>query len=515
MSDACPAEKEPPRPIGVVADRSSSASSYGQIFKSTAFTGGASAINIVLGIVRTKAMAVLLGPSGVGLMGMYMAITGLASTLAGMGVGNSGVRQIAEAAGSEDQSRIARTVKTLRRTSLVLGASGALLLAALSYPISVLTFDDRGQAVAIAALGLAVFFGAVSSGQAALIQGLRRISDLAQLNVLGALAGTMLGLPLIWFWGERGIVPLLILLPGLGFVFSWWFARRVLVEPVKLTIYETVHEARSLLALGLVFMGSGLMLAAVAYATRLLIVRQLGLDAAGHYTAAYTLSGIYAGFVLQAMGSDFYPRLTAVAGDHSTVNRLVNEQTEIALLMALPGILGTLTLAPWVIRVFYAGAFEPAVVVLQWQVLGIFGRVISWPLGFIILAKGKGKLFLITESVANAIHIALVWILVSQYGIAGTGMAFAGIYLFYCGLMCFVSRRITGFRWSRLNLTMLAWMLPLVVLVFLTMLLLPFVWRLPLGLGATIIAGLICLKGLLRRVPGHRLGRLGILARWI
>src|SRR5436305_15174455 len=39
-------------------------SSYGQILKSSAWIGGSQAANIALGIVRTKAMAILLGPAG-------------------------------------------------------------------------------------------------------------------------------------------------------------------------------------------------------------------------------------------------------------------------------------------------------------------------------------------------------------------------------------------------------------------------------------------------------------------
>ena len=59
------------------------------------------------------------------------------------------------------------------------------------------------------------------------------------------------------------------------------------------------------------------------------------------------------------MGADFYPRLTAIANRNEDCNRLVNEQAEIGLLMAGPGILATLTLAPIVITVFYRGDFAP------------------------------------------------------------------------------------------------------------------------------------------------------------
>ena len=46
------------------------ASSYRQIFKSTAVIGAAQVANIGIGIVRNKALAVLLAPAGFGLAGI-------------------------------------------------------------------------------------------------------------------------------------------------------------------------------------------------------------------------------------------------------------------------------------------------------------------------------------------------------------------------------------------------------------------------------------------------------------
>jgi len=82
-------------------------STHTQILKSTAIIGGASVINVLFAIVRNKAMAVLLGPQGVGLMGLYSSIADLTQTLAALGIQDSGVRQIAEAAGTGDGQRIA------------------------------------------------------------------------------------------------------------------------------------------------------------------------------------------------------------------------------------------------------------------------------------------------------------------------------------------------------------------------------------------------------------------------
>src|SRR4051794_30078087 len=113
---------------------------YGEILKSTAWIGGSSALTIAIGIVRTKAMALLLGPAGLGLFGLYGSIADLAFSIAGVGINSSGVRQIAEAVGSNDTERIARTIVVLRRMSVLLGLFGALLLVLFSRQVSTLTF---------------------------------------------------------------------------------------------------------------------------------------------------------------------------------------------------------------------------------------------------------------------------------------------------------------------------------------------------------------------------------------
>ena len=71
-------------------------STYSQILKSTALVGGSTVLSMAIGMVRTKAMAMLLGPAGFGLAGMYLSIASLAQSLAGIGVSSSGVREIGE-----------------------------------------------------------------------------------------------------------------------------------------------------------------------------------------------------------------------------------------------------------------------------------------------------------------------------------------------------------------------------------------------------------------------------------
>ena len=481
---------------------------YGQILKSSTLIGGASVLNIGLGIIRTKAMALILGPAGVGLLGLYGSVADLARTVAGMGINSSGVRQIAEAVGTSDTRRVARTVTTLRRVALFLGALGALLLLALCYPVSRLSFGDYQHAGAVALLALAVLFGAVSAGQMALVQGMRRIRDLALVNVLGSLLGLLVGVPIVYVMGNAGVVPSLVGVAGAGIVVSWWYSRKIKVEPLAMKLREVSGEISMLLKLGFVLMASGLMVVGVAYAVRIIVLRKMGEDAAGFYQAAWTLGGLYVAFILQAMGADFFPRLTAVANDRSECNRLVNEQAEVSLLLAGPGIIGTLTFAPLVIQLFYSSKFGPAVEILRWICLGMMMRVASWPMGFILLAKGARQPFFWSELASSAVQVGLVWVCVAVYGLKGTGMAFFGGYVFYWFLIYAIVRSASGFRWSAANKQIGLTYGAMIAGVFVAWYYLPRLLVMVSGTGITLLAGILSLKKLCTLVPLERLPRL-------
>jgi len=424
---------------------------YGQILKSSALIGGSSFTTIALGIVRTKAMALLLGPAGVGLLGLYGSIADLAQSVVGLGINSSGVRQIAEAVGSGDTERIARTVTVLRRMSLLLGLLGGLLLVGFSGYISTLTFGTDHHASAVALLSVAVTLGLISAGQRALIQGLRRIPDLAMLGIVGAFIGTLITIPTVYFLGDDGVVPALVGVAATAVLTSWWYSRKVRIQLPSMTAPKMAQEAGALLKLGFAFMASGLMTMGVAYVVRIIVLRTVGFEATGLYQSAWALGGLYVGFILQAMGTDFYPRLTAVAKNDNECTRLVNEQAQVSLLLAGPGVLATLTFAPLVITLLYSTDFHPAVPLLRWICAGMALRVISWPMGFIILAKGEQTLFFVTELAWTVVHAGLAWVCVHTFGLNGAGIAFFGSYVFHACLIYPIVRRLSGFRWSAAN----------------------------------------------------------------
>ena len=427
----------------------SQGSSHRQILRSTTIIGGASVINILVGLLRMKVAAVVLGPAGVGLVGLLQQLMSTASTIAGMGMSSAGTRQIAEAAGHEDRATIAAARRALLWATLVLALGGALVLWLFREPLARLVLDDAGKAGLVGWVSAGVALSVAAGSQGAMLNGLRRIRDLARISVLSALVSTLAAVPALHVWGEQAIIVLLLAPPTASFIFGHLYVARLPKEDFpRASASDLKLQWCALLTLGATLMLSGLITVGGHLAVSTLVQKELGAESLGYFTAAWTLSVAYIGFVLGAMGADYYPRLTAVIHDKKAATRLVNEQTEVALLLAGPVFIAMMGLAPWIIELLYSEAFAPAADVLRWQLLGDILKVISWPLGFILLASGTGKTFILVEALGIGVFVLGVALGLSAFGVTAAGMAFLALYIVYLPLVWWLGGRLVGFRWS-------------------------------------------------------------------
>lgn len=488
-------------------DAGAGKTSQRQILASSAKLAAASGIGLLANVVRNKAAAVLLGSAGVALLDTYNSLITVSAAVAGLGIGNSSVRELAEASARNDQERLRDVASTIQWLGVGLGILGGVLLALLALPIAQWSFGDRERLWSLVALGPGVALAVIYSTKLALLQGLRRIGDMARMIASGALGGAAIGVGFLLLWRHAALVPVLLAAGVVNVLSAWWFTRDLGITGAITSLSRKLAVTRQLLGLGVALMASGVMVSLVGYLSRIIVIRRLGLDAAGAYVAAWALSGIYVNFVLQSMGADFYPRLSAVAGENSSVNRLVNQQTEVALLLVTPGIVATLVFAPLVVGLFYSAQFSAATDVLRWQVLGVFLRVLSWPMGFILMAQRRTRWFFWCELAANASHLVLVWFCVQAWGLPGAGIGFLIAYVLYAAGIAIVSRRASGFRWSAEVFRLTGLLAAMVVAAFLIARGLPRLAALLLGTFG--LGGVLwfCGRRLLRILPPESLPR--------
>jgi O-antigen/teichoic acid export membrane protein len=325
-------------------------SSHRQIIRSTAAIGLASIATIAIGLVRTKAAALLVGPVGIGLIGLYLNLVSAASALAGLGLNASAVREIAGAEAKADGELVDANRRALVFLSVAMAMAAALAMVLLREPISTHVLQGQVPPGDVAWLAAAVALTVLSVACVILLNGFRRIAALAWVQVSGALLGTAAGLAALFYWREDGLLAYVLAAPAAALVVGLLFTARLPPLSTRSSPPPLVLRQGSIMArLGLLFMLSVLAQSLAVLAVRTFVLDELGAVALGQFAASWIISSIYVGSVLQAMGTDYYPRLSAVIGDEAAASAQINEQVETALLLVTPVLLVALAIAPWLL----------------------------------------------------------------------------------------------------------------------------------------------------------------------
>lgn len=406
-------------------------SAYRSIFKATSLFGGVQVFNILIQIVKQKFIAILLGPTGMGISGLYLSATSLIQGLTSMGLASSAVKNVAEANGSGDFQRISRVVTVLRKLVWITGLLGMIVVIALSPLLSKSTFGNYDYTIPFIFLSVTLLLQQLSAGQSVVLQGMRKLKHLAKSGVLGSFFGLIISVPIYYFFGIVGIVPTLILSSITTFLLTWYFSRKIKIEKVEITPKQTFEEGKGMLKMGLAMSLSGILVLGSAYLVRIFIVRIGGTEEVGLYTAGFAIVNGYVSLIFRAMGTDYYPRLASVNKDNEKCKEIINQQAEIAILIIAPIIMIFLLIAPYAITLLYSNEFVAITGFMQWAMLGMIFKAASWTIAFQFIAKGDMKIFAINETIANLYILLINFLAYYLFGLEGLGISFALCYFIY------------------------------------------------------------------------------------
>lgn len=427
-------------------------SSYKQIVKSTSIFGGVQLVNIIIGFLRTKVAALLLATEGIGIIAMCQTILDLIRSISSLGINTGGVRNIASLSNDKDQQ--VYTISVFRWWVMLTSCLGSLICLLFCYPISVAGFGDGSYSIAIALLSIAIFFTTLSFGQSTILQGLRMITIMAKASLWGNISGLLVSVTSYYFFGLSGIVPAFVLMSIVLYFFTNFYVKKIQIPRIKIENREALKQGMSNLKLGLYIVSVSILTTASMFAVRSFLTHKLDLDAVGIFSAAWTITIAYPALILQSMGSDFFPRLCSVSDSNENIKRLVNEQTYVALVIIIPVVVIMMLFSKYVLLFFYSSEFYAASSLLQWQIVGGFFKVFSWPLAFIMLAKGKGAYHLFAEIVFYVLYLGSGYILFSKYGLEGFGIAYLFAYIIYWLTVLIIGIKLSAFKWSNQNIRM-------------------------------------------------------------
>jgi O-antigen/teichoic acid export membrane protein len=393
--------------------------------KATGTVGGGQVINIVIGLVRVKFAALILGPAGVGIVGILTTAFDMIRTSSGLGLTFSGVRDISQADARNDDDAVARTVKVFNYWVFLTALLGMLITIVCCVPISRLLFKHDGYALSIAIASISVFLSAVAAGFTAVMQGKRAVGIMVKSGIIGNLISTILVVIVYQLLGEDGIVPGFIIISLVNVVTAWFFYKKLEIPRFgELSFGESWGIAKGMITIGAFTIFVSVFDQLMSLGLRAFISQKSGIEGVGLLTAATTIAGFYLNVVLTSIGTDYYPKVAAIHDDNEALNRSVNSQLYIILLLASPLIIGMVGFGDVVINLLYSSKFEAAVPILKWQILGDFFKIISWPCSYIFLAKGLGKLYVGYSVTYTILNMAIIYFGWPYMGFLGIGISF-------------------------------------------------------------------------------------------
>ncbi|WP_290708945.1 oligosaccharide flippase family protein, partial [Flavihumibacter sp. CACIAM 22H1] len=116
---------------------------YKQIFKATSIYGGVQVVTIVINLIKSKCIAVFLGPAGMGINGLINSTITLISTLTNLGLSSSAVKNVAAAFGTGDIRKVAVEIGVLRKLVWVTGCIGSIVVLVLSPALSIWAIGNK------------------------------------------------------------------------------------------------------------------------------------------------------------------------------------------------------------------------------------------------------------------------------------------------------------------------------------------------------------------------------------
>lgn len=396
---------------------------FRSILKGTSIFGGVQVFNILVSAVRLKFVAVLLGPSGMGVAGLFNSASLTIQQFASLGLNLSLVKEIGRS--REDKERLSKVMVAARPLMILSACLGAFICLICPGLLSRLTFGSEAFTGGFMLLAAAVFFSIAGGVLMSVLQGLHAVKPLSKASVVGSVVGLAIGVPLYWLMGTDGIVPAMVVLSLSTFIWYFLSLRKELsVSSARFSREIHLPLLKRILIMGIVLMSNDLFRNLVNYLVYVFVRTRGGTDEVGFFSSCNSMTSQYSAIVFTAMAMDYLPRLSAVAGDDRNMCGVVNRQIEVVGLLIAPIVCAVIFLAPWVMEIFQTEAFIVAVPLLRLLAAAVTVRALMYPLGYIVFAKDNRRLFFWMESVgANLLTLLLTCVGYILFGLNGLGYA--------------------------------------------------------------------------------------------
>ena len=346
--------------------------------KGTTLFGGVGILNIFISIVKSKIVAVLLGPAGMGVLGLFNSAVDLINKSTNFSLRTSAVKDISFSYATNNSEKLTRTISIFLKLISITGVLGLVVCVAFSPYLSLSSFGNYNYILPFIVLALSYPFLQFTDGYNVIMQGTRNLKRLAKSNIVGNFLSLLCVIPLYYFWGIPGIVYTIVLGYIVHFAVSYLYVKKIDFHTIKVKYRQAFSEGREMLKMGFLISLQGILVAFSAYLVRAFISNIASVDEVGLYTAGFYIVNTYTGVVFSGMSTEYYPRLASIADNNENIFKAVNSQSELSIMFLAPLVNILILLGNIAIILLYSKEFLGITMMINISMIGMLFKAPSF-----------------------------------------------------------------------------------------------------------------------------------------
>ena len=424
-------------------------SSYKRIFSSTGLMGAVQLLTMLAAILRSKAAATFIRSAGMAVNDLFSRNIALIGSISNLGLGFSAVQRIAKLHENGDAAQLIDEARNVR-TWVAVTALGGLLLGLLGSPaLSYIMAGDLSVTLHFCLLAPVVAFTTLTGGEIAILKGLHQLKRLAFTTAASAVATLAIAVPIYWWLGFSGIIPVLFFSTLATLLLHLLATHRPMPYRLRRINRAFVRDGKPLVYLGLSYVMAGVVATATELVLRTVLKFQMqSWEELGFYAAGFTLIVSYAQLVFVAMDADFFPRLSAAVRDLDRMQRLVSRQTNVLVMLMTPLLILFALLLPVIIPILLTEEFLPVIPMVVCGLSFMFFKAVYSPAAYLSLANADSKLYFVMETAYNVVLIICVLCGYTLGGLAGAGLGLSAANFYDLVAITVVYRRRYALRYE-------------------------------------------------------------------
>jgi O-antigen/teichoic acid export membrane protein len=398
------------------------------VVKVFSLTGLSTLVRMLTGFISVKVVAVIIGPTGIALLGQLNNFTGIVMSLASGGINNGIVKYISEYKDLESTKR--QYFSTALRITLILSGLSSLTVIIFSKTLAEWVLFDSTYSNVFIVFGLTLSMFTLNGFLLSILNGLKEFTLFVKTSVYSSVFGVIFTVTLVYLFDIMGALISAVTFQSISLFITVLFIRKSnWFTTINFSEKINKRALKNFLHYSLMTFVTALTVPVAQLFIRSHAISNLSVFEAGMWEGMNRISGIYLTIITTSFGIYYLPRLSETKNKRELNKEIVHAAKIILPIMSIVLVL-TYLLRHQIVSILFSKDFYPMQDLFAWQLIGDMLKTVCWMIGIVFVAKTYTKLYIVNEVLFSLLYVGMSVLLVDRFGIVGITIAHALNYMF-------------------------------------------------------------------------------------